>query len=321
PDSSVPLSTDPLCPPSSFACASGECIDEGKVCDFTPHCPGGEDEGSCRSFCDFESNSCGWHEYGFVQGDGFDWVRGSAMTVPLDHQGQIPPLDHSTNSSQGNRWNRVTVQLGRITQPFQFSLAKLSLGVFDGVSALDDISFQNCSLPPAVEAGQCPSHTHFHCSRSRACVEHLQLCDLVDDCGDGSDEEDCSAELICDFEQGLCSWTQEQSHEGGDIFDWTLIQGPTPTLQTGPWKDHTLGHVNGHYLYIETSAPQEFKDTAMLVSPVLQPTLRHGNGMPGITTGPRHPCVFRFHYHMFGAHVFRLAVYMRTTKLGRGHML
>ncbi|XP_014036210.2 MAM and LDL-receptor class A domain-containing protein 1 isoform X1 [Salmo salar] len=390
PDSSVPLSPVLLCPPSSFTCASGECIDEGKVCDFTPHCPGGEDEASCRSFCDFESDSCGWHEYGFAQGDGFDWVRGSAMTIPLDHQGQIPPLDHSTNSSQGhfmfvlknsssisqkaflrgpqyrqsasgctmtfwhynsgisvgaaemylriagmdnttvlwqtlynqgNHWNRVTVQLGRITQPFQFLLAKLSLGVFDGVSALDDISFQNCLLPPAVEAGQCPSHTHFHCLRSRACVEHLQLCDLVDDCGDGSDEEDCSAELICDFEQGLCSWTQEQSHKGGDIFDWTHIQGPTPTLQTGPWKDHTLGNVNGHYLYIESSAPQEFKDTAVLVSPVFQPTLHRGNGMPSIATSPRYPCVFRFHYHMFGSHVFRLAVYMRTTKPGHGHML
>lgn len=62
------------------------------------------------SFCDFESDSCGWHEYGFAQGDGFDWVRGSAMTIPLDHQGQIPPLDHSTNSSQGRREVSLSTQ-------------------------------------------------------------------------------------------------------------------------------------------------------------------------------------------------------------------
>lgn len=95
---------------------------------------------------------------------------------------------------QGTRWNRVTVQLGRITRPFQIALAKISLGVFDGVSALDDVTFQNCSMPRA--ARECPPHTHFHCLRSRACVEHLQLCDLVDDCGDGSDEEGCCECLV-----------------------------------------------------------------------------------------------------------------------------
>lgn len=100
----------------------------------------------------------------------------------------------NTLYNQGTRWNQVTVQLGRITRPFQIALAKISLGVFDGVSALDDVTFNNCSLPPAVE--ECP-HTHFHCVRTRACVEHSQVCDLVDDCGDGSDEEGCCKCLFC----------------------------------------------------------------------------------------------------------------------------
>lgn len=93
---------------------------------------------------------------------------------------------------QGRRWNQVTVQLGRITQPFQIALAKISLGVFDGISAFDDVSFRNCSMLPAVAV--CPTDTHFHCVRTKVCVDHLQLCDLVDDCGDGSDEEGC-----CEF--------------------------------------------------------------------------------------------------------------------------
>lgn len=122
-------------------------------------------------------------------------------------------------------------------------------------------------------------------------------------------------ELQCNFERGLCNWKQEQS--GGDVFDWTRIQGPTPSFDTGPWKDHTLGTSYGHYLYIESSVPQVFKDTAVLLSRVFQPTHQRGKD-PSMS---RQHCVFRFHYHMFGSHVFCLGVYLRTTATGRGHML
>uniref|UniRef100_A0A3Q3M1K5 MAM and LDL receptor class A domain containing 1 n=1 Tax=Labrus bergylta TaxID=56723 RepID=A0A3Q3M1K5_9LABR len=377
-ESSVP--PPPVCPPPWFACGGGQCIEESKVCDFTPHCPHGEDEDSCPSKCDFEGGSCGWYE--LTPGDGFDWVRGSSAEVPPDYYSRPPPLDHSDNSTEGHfmfimknssslypravlrgpwfkesasgctmtfwhynsgtsvgaadmylridgapnntviwrtlydqgpRWHQVTVQLGRIIWPFQIALAKISLAVFDGFSALDDVTFNNCSMPPAV--AECPAHTHFHCTQSKACVEQLQLCDLEDNCGDGSDEEGCSPELQCSFEHGLCSWKQEQS--GGDVFDWTHIQGPTPSINTGPWRDHTLGTRYGHYLYIESSAPQEFKDTAVLLSRVFQPTNQHAEGQ----SGSRQHCVFRFHYHMFGSQVFCLAVYLRTTATGRGHML
>lgn len=42
------VSSPPACPPLWFVCNDGECIEESKVCDFTPHCSSGEDEASCR---------------------------------------------------------------------------------------------------------------------------------------------------------------------------------------------------------------------------------------------------------------------------------
>lgn len=51
------------------------------------------------SECDFEGGSCGWYE--LTLRDGFDWVRGSSEEVPPHYYGHPPPLDHTTNSTEG----------------------------------------------------------------------------------------------------------------------------------------------------------------------------------------------------------------------------
>ncbi|KAM7159543.1 MAM and LDL-receptor class A domain-containing protein 1 isoform 2-T2 [Molossus nigricans] len=204
--------------------------------------------------------------------------------------------------NQGNQWSQATVQLGRLTRPFHLSLEKVSLGIYDGVSAIDDITFENCTLPLPAES--CEGPDHFWCGHTKACIEKLQLCDLVDDCGDHTDEVDCAPGLQCNFENGLCNWKQDSE----DDFDWTRNQGPTSTPNTGPMKDNTLGTAQGHYLYIESSEPQVFQSTAALLSPILS--------APG--TGG---CTFRFYYHMFGKHIYRLAVYQRVWSNTRGKLL
>ena len=47
----------PTCPPDTFQCSSGECIDINLVCNFVPNCPGNEDEADCPVHFDFDS--CG----------------------------------------------------------------------------------------------------------------------------------------------------------------------------------------------------------------------------------------------------------------------
>uniref|UniRef100_A0A670JGF2 MAM and LDL receptor class A domain containing 1 n=1 Tax=Podarcis muralis TaxID=64176 RepID=A0A670JGF2_PODMU len=207
--------------------------------------------------------------------------------------------------NQGDQWLKGFIQLGRLPHPFQLSLDKVSLGFYDGVSAIDDITFENCAMPPP--ALNCEGPDHFWCQDSKACINSLLLCDLVDDCGDGSDEDKCATELQCDFELGLCNWEQDVD----DDFDWTRNQGPTSTFNTGPMKDHTLGTAKGHYLYIESSEPQMFQNQAALLSPVFNSTFAHG----------KKSCIFRFHYHMFGKHIYRLAVSQRTVSNTRGQLL
>lgn len=88
----------------------------------------------------------------------------------------------------------------------------------------------------------------------------------------------------CDFEgEYLCGW----SNDALDDFDWTRISGKTPTSGTGPKTDHTTLTPQGHYLFIESSAPQRHGDKAKLLSPVFNP-----GQMEGIC--------FDFYYHMFG---------------------
>lgn len=91
--------------------------------------------------------------------------------------------------NQGDQWSQAAVQLGRLTQPFHLSLHKVSLGIYEGVSAIDDIRFENCTLPLPAES--CEGPDHFWCRHTKACIETRLLCDLVDDCGDETDELDC----------------------------------------------------------------------------------------------------------------------------------
>ncbi|XP_021360888.1 MAM and LDL-receptor class A domain-containing protein 1-like isoform X2 [Mizuhopecten yessoensis] len=89
----------------------------------------------------------------------------------------------------------------------------------------------------------------------------------------------------CDFEDGeFCGWEQDKV----DDFDWSRQSGKTTTGRTGPDSDHTLGptRLDGHYIYMESSAPRIPGHVARLLSPVYQQS-KSGR-------------CFRFWYHMKG---------------------
>lgn len=97
----------------------------------------------------------------------------------------------------------------------------------------------------------------------------------------------------CTFEIGLCDWTNDPE---GDV-EWQRRQGSTPTSQTGPTVDHTLGTAAGNYIYMESSQPTMRNNKAILLGP---------------TISSQHVVyAIRFWYHMYGAHTGTLTVSVR----------
>lgn len=104
----------------------------------------------------------------------------------------------------------------------------------------------------------------------------------------------------CTFESGsICpEW---QNSPLGD-FNWTLHSGRTRTASTGPSRDHTIDHQDGHYIFIETSLPQKEDDEAVLVTStsVIWPKYRH-------------TMCLDFWYHMYGDGIGSLTINLTTS--------
>lgn len=108
--------------------------------------------------------------------------------------------------SQGNKWIQGKLYVGRHSGPFKVIFeAERSYSVFGDI-AIDDVSFENCTLPPVVS--NCKRGQH-RCARG-SCIDPGRLCDYTDDCGDNSDEVNCysynyryGVEVTCQFEAKL----------------------------------------------------------------------------------------------------------------------
>ncbi|PIK60268.1 putative MAM and LDL-receptor class A domain-containing protein 1 isoform X2 [Apostichopus japonicus] len=161
----------------------------------------------------------------------------------------------------------------------------------EGGIAIDDVEFKDCAFGPGQ--GTCGSG-YQQCSVSNVCYSNDYQCDFTNDCcGSGSDETACGNYNRCDFQNGLCDWTQLND----DDFDWRRNKGGTGTDNTGPDYDHTTGTVDGYYIYIEISGDIKITEKARIAS----------------YTIARNPsnCQIRFWYHMKGNFIGALTVFTR----------
>jgi PKD repeat protein len=88
-------------------------------------------------------------------------------------------------------------------------------------------------------------------------------------------------------------WTQATD----DNFNWEVRSGATPSSNTGPSNDNTIGNSTGKYIYTEASSPNFPALTATVISPCFD--------ISSLSSGNPH---FKFFYHLYGASMGTLRV-------------
>ncbi|XP_033124021.1 MAM and LDL-receptor class A domain-containing protein 1-like isoform X2 [Anneissia japonica] len=204
----------------------------------------------------------------------------------VNTDGTIGAPSWGNRNDQGNIW-----RLGKISvetkSAFQIVFEGIVGGSDKGDIALDDVR---------IIDGACSRNEicDIYCLNGGVCVSNYGIENCQ--CMSGFFGPTCNiSQTQCGFEDPhICYFVQDKS----DDFDWIRTSGSTPSSRTGPDYDHTYGTLQGFYMYIETSNPRNYNQTARIWTPSYPAT----NGT----------CVEWF-YHMYGATVNTLNVYIINT--------
>ncbi|XP_071956932.1 MAM and LDL-receptor class A domain-containing protein 1-like [Antedon mediterranea] len=280
--------------------------------------------GTCgrRGFCDFEIDKCGWINEPTL--DSFDWLRNAGST-PSAYTG--PTIDHTSGTSFGY-YMFVEMSSGNLGvgsnamfvsehlpstndaclyfwyHMYGQGTGDLNVYIKDDQGNMriiwtlfgdqGDKWFQGISnLVSSTEFQIVFEATYGTTYTGDIALDDIDI-EAVGCPGQGIQTTLAPAlPMNCQFETGLCNYKQLNDDE----FNWTRNKGSTSSTDTGPSTDHTLG--TGYYIYVEASSPRVAGDRARIMTPKQNPTT-------AITM-----CV-QFWYHMYGPHVDRLNVYLRS---------
>ncbi|XP_072182120.1 MAM and LDL-receptor class A domain-containing protein 1-like [Diadema setosum] len=268
-------------------------------------------DGACPTQveCDFEINFCGWTQ---DENNAFQWQRRTGST-PTPNTG--PTSDHSTGSflgyyvyaraSEASPGDKARLFSPAYTDTesecvkFWYHMYGDDLGQLS-VYTEDQVT-QTYSDPLFTRTG--PSHDSWRFGQVTVSASHRYkaVIEAMRGAGPAGDiaiddieilRGECVGQGFCDFQDGLCGWSQERD---ADDWDWLRTSGATPSLTTGPSNDHTTGTGAGFYLYFENSNSKlDDGENAILTSEHLSAS----------SVG-----CFIFWYHMYGANVGELNVY------------
>ena len=147
-------------------------------------------------------------------------------------------LSDSLIKSIGNdftkEWKQMRVQLPTCAKQFQVVIEGVR-GSDDSVIAIDDLRFADCEYKKPTQ--QCNAADQFKCN-SNHCVSNLAVCDLSNDCCDGSDEAQstCANFYRCNFEDDLCGFRNLNE----TVFTWSRTRSDSMLSFDKPLLDHSL---------------------------------------------------------------------------------
>ncbi|EEC11517.1 low-density lipoprotein receptor, putative [Ixodes scapularis] len=216
-----------------FNCGDAEkrSVPVDRVCNFVWDCPNGADEQNCGT-CDFATDTCGWNvESGLNKGKQ-SWVRKRAGELE-----ESPPVDW-TGSSKGYY---LLNHAGQLLQGHRGEAIAVAPTIRN-TNYMCVLQFWYNYASERRQRTEC-SKGEFSCGNG-VCIDERDVCNYVDNCGDGSDERNCADHnLGCNFDTSFCDWVPLVPR--GDFRGFWQRALPVLYPNSGPTRDHTTGLPEG----------------------------------------------------------------------------
>ncbi|CAG2236368.1 unnamed protein product [Mytilus edulis] len=260
--------------------------------------------------CNFETGQCGWT----TEETTHKWTLWHDKT-PTDDTG--PDIDHTLGTSTGeyiyfgasdisvgersNITSETVYRDGDSCFTFWYHMYGEGMGTLNVYLDSENVSRNIWSMSGNRQEKWWLGHVDISISepysitfegmRGSSYESDIALDDIV--LLSGSCEEDFV--LDCSFEIENCNW----STSSGTPYFWKITDTPISTDYNGPFKDHTTGSANGHYIYL---VPTSLNLTQVGIKSNLTSRTIHPGG----------DLCFTFWYHMYGETIGTLSVYTES---------